>query len=153
MRRLTFTALALTVCSTISAASAQHNTGAGLGTLLFEGKDGLVSQVSAVTTNGISSNQTFAITSGTSGADKPASWWARRDQIERFIAGNMDSLATDIAAGQGETLDTVAELLEIPAAQRSSFAASVQARFAEVYPDASVTSQHVTDALIDIAAI
>ena len=44
----------------------QKNYGCGLGSMAFEGNDGLISQVSAATTNGTSGNQTFGITSGTS---------------------------------------------------------------------------------------
>ena len=41
------------------------NTGCGLGSMAFEGQNGLMSQTAAATTNGIFGNQTFGITSAT----------------------------------------------------------------------------------------
>jgi len=44
----------------------QKNTGYGLGFIVFEGQEGLVSQVCAATTNGTLANHTFGIISGPS---------------------------------------------------------------------------------------
>jgi hypothetical protein len=151
MRRLALAAIALTAGGTLHAATLQDNVGAGLGTLLFDGHDGIISQILASTTNGICANQTFAITSGTSGAEKPDSWFARREQLQKFVNDNMDSLAADIATGEGETIDTVAELLEVPADHRAEFSSGLQANFGVIYPDATVTSETVTESLITIA--
>lgn len=147
MRRLALAALALTAGGALHAATLQENVGAGLGTLIFDGHDGIISQVCASTTNGLFANQTFAITSGTSHAQKPDSWWARREQLDRFVASNMDSLAADIATGSGETIDTVAEILDVPADRRATFGADLQGRFAEIYPEADVTSERVAEAI------
>lgn len=44
--------------------------GCGWGSKLFDGQQGVAPQVLAVTTNGTSGNQTFGITSGTSGCSQ-----------------------------------------------------------------------------------
>ena len=54
-------------CAVGVAQAQQENTGCGLGTMLFDGQQGIAPQVLAVTTNGTSGNQTFGITSGTLG--------------------------------------------------------------------------------------
>jgi hypothetical protein len=57
-------ALALAICCTVTLCgpvlASQSNTGCGIGTIIFEGKDGLVSQVSAATTNSSFGNQTLS---------------------------------------------------------------------------------------------
>ena len=61
----------LLASASMAFADKQSNVGIGLGTEIFKGHDGLMSQTAAATTNGIFGNQTFAITSGTLGAEKP----------------------------------------------------------------------------------
>jgi len=125
------------------------NIGCGLGNSVFPNPDTTIEQVFAATTNGCFGNQTFGITSGTVGCEKPASF-SSTPQLEQFVASNMDALARDIAAGQGETLATVAELLEVPAAERASAYAALQANFGRIYPSADVQSGQVIDAIIAV---
>ena len=79
---------------------AAGNAGVGFGAELFKGKSGKFFELLAVTTNGTSCSQTFAITSGTSGYKEGAV--IAMNDTEIFIAKNMDNLATDIARGEGE---------------------------------------------------
>ena len=120
----------------------QYNTGCGLGSIVMENQDGLVFQVLAVTTNGTFANQTFGITFGTLNCDKPASF-ASLEQSEIFIANNMDSLANDIARGQGEYLDTLAVLMEIPENERGVFYAKLQENFSAIYSSSEVSSTEI----------
>src|SRR5690554_4297721 len=116
-------AVAWTVSSGVAfAQQARMNTGCGLGTMLWGGQaDGsILSQSMQATTNGIFGNQTFGISSGTSECTQPAKI-AASDRLMEFTVANLDALARDIAVGQGEALDTLAELLEIPSAKRPAF--------------------------------
>ena len=70
-------------------------------------------QAFQATTNGTSGNQTFGVTTGTSKCEQPSKF-AQNDQVNEFVLANMDNLAKDIAMGQGETLETLAELLQVP---------------------------------------
>ena len=88
---------------------ANENTGCGLGSLVIKNQNTVVLQVLAATTNGTSGSQTFGITSGTSNCDKPSNF-VSNDKLNQFVAQNMDELAMDISAGQGETLNTVANV-------------------------------------------
>lgn len=150
MKKLLALAALGALCGMTSADDLQDNVGIGLGTLIFKGHDGLVSQVSAATTNGIYGNQTFAITSGTCGAKKPATL-VRNETLNQFIAANMDKVAQDIALGQGEALDTVVELLAIPSDRQDGYRQKVQASFASIYSSEKVTHLDVVKALQDLA--
>lgn len=120
----------------------QSNTGCGLGTLIFESHDGLISQVSASFTNGILSNQAFGITTGTSRC-RQFSRIASNEQINRFISENMDSLATDISKGKGEYLNTLAVLMEVKEIERARLYKKLQTNYSNIYTSESVTSAEV----------
>lgn len=150
MKKLLVLAVLLLVATPALAGQARSNTGCGLGSLLWEDKsDGsVISQSLQATTNGIFGNQTFGITSGTLGCDQPANI-IKNDRMLAFTADNMDLLARDIAAGQGETLDTLAELMEVPAAERPVFAATLQANFDQIF----VTGQETAGVVLDRIAV
>ena len=159
MRILASAALALVVAGSISAAEnptanyekLRHNVGVGLGTMLWSNVGtGLGSQICAATTNGTFGNQTFAVTSGTSNADK----WdgiVQNKSLNDYVRDNMDAIARDAAAGQGESLDAVADLIGIPATQRAAFAARLQASFSTVFASGKVSADQVVARLADIA--
>lgn len=120
----------------------QENTGCGLGTMIFKDKDGLVYQVLAVTTNGTSGNQTFGISSGTLDCERPESFVSNK-KINKFVAENMDNLATDIAQGNGEYLDTLAMLMEVPPVERTAVYSKLQRNFSNIFTGKSVTSEEI----------
>ena len=128
----------------------KDNVGVGIGTMIFEGQEGLVSQVCAATTNGCFGNQTFAISTGTLGADQPDTL-VRTQSLKLFVAANMDNLAQDIAVGKGESLDTVAELLAVPADKRADFCKRAHANFGTIYGSEKVTHQDVLQALDELS--
>lgn len=129
----------------------KENCGCGIGSMVFEGKDGLIFQVLAVSTNGIFGNQTFGISSGTLGCDRPSAF-VRNEAVERFVRENMDNLAVDIATGQGESLDALSEMIRVPTGKRDDFHAALQAHFETIYPTPQVTHDHVLDRISDIYA-
>lgn len=144
--------LAVSVLTAVGAMGAAYaempreNVGIGLGTMIFEGQTGLVQQVLAATTNGSFGNQTFAITSGTSGA-KPYDGIVQNEPLKLFVKDNMDNLARDMAVGQGESLDTLAELMSVPAEQRGAFNQKLQTNFDNIYTSANVTNEDVVQNL------
>ena len=142
MKKLIGTAMLVAVCGLAYADELQDNVGIGFGTMIFQGQTGLVQQVLAATTNGSFGNQTFAISSGTLGAQKPYSI-VKNETLRKFVAGNMDNLARDMATGQGETLDTLADLMAVPAAKRGAFRNKLQANFTKIYTSPDVTHLEV----------
>ena len=144
MKKLVVIVLAAFLVMTFAGVSfaTKDNTGCGLGYIIFKGKDGLVSQTFAATTNGTFGNQTFGISSGTSECDRPSNFTAN-EKLNKFASDNMDNLAMDIARGQGEYLNTLAVLLEVPENERARFYTKLQAHFSDIYTSATVTHVEV----------
>ena len=123
---------------------ANENTGCGLGSLIIKNQNTVVLQVLAATTNGTSFNQTFGITSGTSNCDKPSNF-VSNDKLNKFVSENMDELAMDISSGQGETLTTVAKLMNVE--DTKAFSSKLQSNFTNIYTSENVTSANVIDSI------
>jgi hypothetical protein len=128
------------------AGQADNNCGCGLGNLLWEDKadDSIVSQTLQVTTNGISANMLFGITSGTSECERPANI-AASERLMEFASRNMDSLAKDISKGEGESLDTLAELMEIPVLDHNHFSATLQNNFGSIFVNGEESAATILD--------
>lgn len=124
------------------------NTGCGLGSMVIKNQNTTVLQVLAATTNGTSGSQTFGITSGTSNCDKPNNF-VSNEKLHKFVNDNMDELAMDISAGQGETLNTLVSLMNVE--NSATFKANLQANFQEIYSNDNVTSAQVIDAIAKFA--
>ena len=145
--------LAVVVCLGSGAGAVdQKNTGCGLGTMAFEGQNGLVSQTFAVTTNGTFGNQTFGITSGTSNCEQYKTF-TMNEKVNTFVADNMDGLAKDIAKGEGEYLDTMAGLMAVDQAQRPQFYALLQKHFSRIYTSPAVTNVEVVRHIGEVASL
>jgi len=152
MKRFVVAGVALAFAVTLMLPGVSHsaayneNTGCGLGNQLFKeiGQDSVLFQILAVTTNGIFGNQTFGITSGTLGCKKPTKV-VKNEKVEKFVADNMDSLAADMAMGRGESLDTLAELMNVPVEKKAEFYASLQSNFTKIYTSEKVESADIID--------
>ena len=124
------------------------NTGCGLGSVLIKKQDTTLMQLIASCLNGTSGNQSFGITTGTSGCTKPAKF-AMNDRAVEFIAGNMDQLSREIAQGHGESVTTLAELLNVEDAE--TFAAALQENYNAIYSNENVEMHNVADNIAVIA--
>ena len=143
MRKLLSIVATTALLTTTSFAGA--NTGCGLGNQVISNQDSVLMQVFAATTNGTSGNQTFGITSGTSGCAKPAKF-VSNDKANEFVAGNMDTLALDISNGQGEALKTLATLLNV--SNPETFASVLQTNFDKICTSSNVSSADVIDNIV-----
>jgi hypothetical protein len=131
------------------AGQAADNTGCGLGTVLWGNKadNSVLSQSLQATTNGTFGNQTFGITSGTLDCEQPANV-AASERLMEFTVANMDILARDIARGEGESLDTLAELLAVPTEGRVEFYANLQGNFADIFITGEESAANVLDRIV-----
>jgi hypothetical protein len=131
------------------AGQAEDNTGCGLGTILWGNKadNSIMSQSLQATTNGLFGNQTFGITSGTLGCEQPANV-AASERLMEFAVANLDNLARDIARGEGESLETLAELLAVPAADRGEFYAGLQGNFSDIFTTGEESAANVLDRIV-----
>lgn len=131
-------------------AAGENNIGAcGWGSKLFEGQSGLAPQVLGATTNGTFGNQTFAITSGTSGCTQDGavrSTW----KTAMFIDGNKENLARDMSVGGGEALDSLAHLLGVEAADRAAFNRIARDNMQRIFPQDNAQTEQVLAALREV---
>ena len=135
---------AVAILGLVSSLYANSNTGCGLGSIVIKNQNSTVLQALAATTNATSGNQTFGITSGTSNCNKPSNF-VSNDKLNQFVNENMDELAMDISAGKGETLETVAKLMNVE--NKEAFSAKLQANFSNIYSSQNVTSANVIDSI------
>ena len=145
VKKIIISGLTILALNSSLSAAGNPNTGCGLGSMLIENQSTVLAQVVAVTINGISGNQTFGITSGSVGCSKPARL-ALNDQAQKFVADNMDALAIDVAAGEGENLDTFLSLVKVEDKVMAS--AKLKSDFSKIYSSSDVTSAQVIDNII-----
>jgi hypothetical protein len=145
MRTLIVPAMLALTFATPAAIAQEDETassaGCGLGTMLFEGQKGVAPQILAVTTNGTSGNQTFGITSGTlgctqNGVVRPPT------KVRVLPASSLDSLAVDMARGDGETLQSLASLLAVEEQDKARFSSRCRTT-SRIFPSENVTADEV----------
>lgn len=143
--------MVLLVAPMSASLAASNSVGCGLGAQLFDGQSGIFPQILAVTTNGTFGNQTFGISSGTSGCN-PDGTVEASVRVPMFVGANLDSLARDIAQGQGEALESLAALMAIAATDKSTFFNVAKSNHAQIFATANVTSGDVLNSLYDVMA-
>lgn len=141
--KLTIAIAALVFALTPSfAGKVADNCGCGLGVVALGEEDGLVSQVVALTLNGICWNQLFGMSSGTLECDPPEAL-VQNDKVRQFVANNMDHLIADIASGQGDSLESLADLMSVDGENRFELFDSLQQNFDKIFTTDEVTVDQV----------
>lgn len=140
-------ALATVLALSSTAAFADNDVGCGIGTQIWSSQtafkdvaDGRVVKLLAATTNGVFWNQGFGITFGTLGCKGTGKVTA---QVVEFVDGNAEALARDIAVGQGENLEVLAQILNIQEADQARFFEVAKANFATIYTANATTADVV----------
>ncbi|MBI3804060.1 MAG: DUF3015 family protein [Nitrospirae bacterium] len=134
MRKLPVIAVAMVLALTVvsSALAAGYGAaGCGWGGKVIKQNDQL-SQLGAWLLNGVSSNQTFAMTSGTSGCSKLGIVMAEAEQTQ-FVESNYQGLAKEMASGEGENIYTLAGLLGCSAEQTKNFASFTKQNYDSIF--------------------
>ena len=142
-------AVAAGVLALSANAQAYDSTGCGLGSMAWRGQSGIVPQVLAATTNRSSGTQTFGISTGTSGCDPNGRVSGGTGKmLLAFLENNMEQFALDAAAGQGETLVTVAGILNV---DEASLAGKLQSNFGVLFASNDVDAVDLTLSVMQIA--
>ena len=118
----------------MAAGNPDTGPGCGLGKLAWQNyphQKVIGIQTMEATTNGLMGNQTFGITSGTSGCTNDGKFWAEH-KVNAFAALNFENLAQDMAQGHGEHIASLATLMGIPADQQPTFFAMTQEKYASL---------------------
>lgn len=134
----------LTVVSSALAAG-YGAAGCGFGGLVIK-DNSLLPQIGAWFLNGLYGNQTFAMTSGTSECGGLKATMAQKDQ-EQFVQNNYESLAKEMAMGQGEGLNTLSDLLGCPTEQRESFASYTKENYPSLFKEETTEPTEMLAAL------
>jgi hypothetical protein len=143
MKKFIVSVAAVAALSSVAFAGVNSQTGCGLGSMIIKDDSSAVLLALQATTNGTSGNQTFGITSGTSGCKKTK--FVMNERAEEFVASNMDQLAKEIAMGHGESVDTLAELLAVE--DKEAFASALQANYNSIYSADNVEMAEVLDTI------
>lgn len=133
--------------TTVMAGKVKDNCGCGFGTMALGEETGLLSHLAATFLNGISGNQTFGISSGTLGCE-PATQLVSVQEVEIFVADNMDHIATEAAMGEGAYLSALADLLNIQEQDRARFYTSIQVNFDQIFAGSDVKADEVTRSIV-----
>ncbi len=142
-------AVAAGVLALSSNANAYDSTGCGLGSMAWRGQSGMVPQVLAVTTNGMFGTQTFGISTGTSGCDPNGRVTGGTGKmLLAFLENNMEQFALDASVGTGETLTTVAGILNV---DEGALAVKLQNNFGMLFASNDVDAVDLTLAVMSIA--
>jgi hypothetical protein len=144
MKRLL--ALAVLVLAPAVSHAADNVGTCGWGSKLMEGNKGIAPQVLAVTTNGTSGNQTFGISSGTSGCTQDGvvrSNW----KTAMFVDANKSKLALDSSRGEGESLEALASLIGIEKADRGAFFSLAKTSLTGIFSDSTASTEQVMNGL------
>jgi hypothetical protein len=123
------------VLALASAAYAANDAGCGLGSMLFK-ENTPPQQIVAATTNGISGNQTFGITTGTLGCG-PGLLKTELQQ-DKYVNANIRDLSREMAAGKGEYVSSLAGLLGCTETSVDAFGKFTQAHYSVLFPEQNV---------------
>ncbi len=132
---------ALTMAPSLVLAKGNHPmAGCGLGYVLLSNKENSkVMQVLGGTTNGTFGNQTFGISSGTSGCTEDGAVKIVK-AAEVYAEVNLDSLRREMAAGDGEYVRTFASLLGANDSNVSTLVKVFHDNYASLFPTASTST-------------
>jgi hypothetical protein len=137
---------ALLVMVPMGAALADKDVGCGLGTQVWAGQSGVIPKVLAATTNGTLGNQTFGITTGTLGCSSDGVITAA-NRLPMFAGSNLDQLSAEMAAGQGEALEAMAELYGVQETDKAAFYSMTQQNYATIFSSETVSAGEVLAAV------
>jgi hypothetical protein len=152
MKLVLSAAAMIAVLPMTSMAAGENNIGScGWGSKVFAGQRGIVPQVLAATTNGTSGNQTFGVSTGTSGCTQDgavsSSW-----KTAMYIDGNKDKLALDMSKGSGESLASLAQLLGVKDADKAAFNRVTKENFAKIFVGEQASVEQIALGLKQVLA-
>lgn len=147
MKKKLVLAMLVAIAPGAAMAAGENNIGScGWGSKLFDNQKGIAPQVLGATTNGTSGNQTFAISSGTSGCTQDGlvkSNW----KTAMFLDGNKEKVARDMSIGSGESLDSLASLMGVRDEHKATFFRSTKENFGRIFSAENVSTQQVLASL------
>lgn len=143
--------LCLSIAALLTAQSAQaidSTGGCGLGSMAWRGQSGIIPQVAAMTTNATFLN-TIGVTLGTSGCDPNGRVTGGTGKLVlAVIENNMEQFAMDVSAGKGETIDTIAGILNVDS---DKLGIAAQQNFVYLFMDENTEAVDLTLKIMELA--
>lgn len=122
--------------------------GCGLGSMAWKGHSGIIPQVLAMTTNSMFLN-TVGVTLGTSGCDPNGRVTGGTGKLVlAVIENNMEQFAMDASRGQGETIETIASILNVDSKELGE---KTKQHFAFLFTDENTEAVDLTLKIMELA--
>ena len=139
---------AAAICVSSPAGAVDSTGGCGLGSMAWKGQSGIIPQVLAMSTNGTFMN-TIGVTLGTSGCDPNGRVTGGTGRmVLAVIENNMEQFAMDASAGRGETIATIAGILNVDS---EKLGAAAQQNFAYLFTDENVEAVDLALKMMELA--
>lgn len=132
--------------STSMAFATEKAGGCGIGKEVMAGKTGLGSNLVAAILNNILIPNTFFMTTGILGCDTTKTV-QNEQQGETFVASNMDTLAVDMAQGNGDHLAALAAILGVTDADKPAFYSLAKDQYEPLFSASGTTPATVLTTL------
>ncbi len=147
MKKILFLSAAI-LFAAHSAQAIDSTGGCGLGSMAWRGQSGIIPQVAAMTTN-VTFLNTIGVTLGTSGCDPNGRVTGGTGKLVlAVIENNMEQFAMDASAGKGETIDTIAGILNVDSGKLGTAA---QQNFAYLFMNENVEAVDLTLKIMELA--
>ena len=121
--------------------------GCGWGGKVIGKNNDKLAQLGATILNNSSGNSTFAMTSGTSGCSKAMGLVTAESEQTLFVENNYNGLVKEMAAGEGESLNTLSGLLGCSANQTHSFASFAKENYNSIIASEQTTPSEMLASL------
>ena len=139
---------AAAICVAQPAGAIDSTGGCGLGSMAWKGQSGIIPQVLAISTNHTFFN-TVGVTLGTSGCDPNGRVTGGTGKmVLAVIENNMEQFAMDASAGRGETIETIAGILNVDS---EKLGAAAQQNFAYLFPEENVEAVDLALKMMELA--
>jgi len=142
MKKILLGLVASALVSGSAFAASYQSQGCGLGSTIWTDGSSLVHQVLGATTNGLSGNQTFGMTSGTSNCELDG---AGGQANAVFIKANRVALANDIARGNGDTLASLSRMYGC--SNMKAVGTALQGNYETIFPNETVSATAIDNSI------
>ncbi len=75
----------------------------------------------------------------------------KQERLEKFVTDNDVYVAQDIAMGNGETLNTIADILEIDNSLRNDFNKDLQTKYSDIFKNENFSGKNTAASIMKIA--
>lgn len=132
----------LALGSATAAYAGEKSGGCGIGKEIMAGKTGLGPNLVAAILNNILIPNTFFMSTGILGCDTTKSV-KNEQQGETFVASNMDTLAVEMAQGNGDHLAALASILGVADQDKSAFFSLAKDQYEPLFSATGATPSDV----------